>query len=327
MGGSQAGTFAAAATAPSLIIWPMLELLVAVPFLASMAVLGLPHGAIDHWVYFRSQGKRLNFWRVCQFIISYIGIAAVFYLLWYLLPALSALGFLLLTAYHWGEGDWNSETLRGNNVSWRFGVYRGLLPMAVPVILYPEQYIKVLDAAVVATQSGFFLFSFDWMATASFRSVVLGVVVVAYWLQSREVPGVRRLAVENSLLFFWFLLLPPLLSIGIYFIFWHSLRHIKVAAKIIGRPMVNDKGNLLWLKFFQMAAPFSVPALVVVALIVSFSPAGQSDPLVWVAGYLVVLWSLTWPHAILVNIAIRQFLFASSNRSMGVNNFEQQHLN
>ncbi len=287
----------------------------AAPFLASMAVLGLPHGAIDHWVYFRAYKKPMNAAGLAAFIAFYLIIAVVFYLFWYILPAVAALGFLLLTAYHWGEGDWTYEMVRGDRLGWQFGLYRGLLPMAVPLILYPSQYVDVLDAAASATQSGYYLFGFGWMESGVFRLSVLALVLFAFIMQYVQVRGRSRLVVESCLLFLWFLLLPPLFSIGIYFILWHSLRHIRVAARIIGPPMAGQQATVCWLQFFKLAAPFTVPALIAIAVVVSISLEKTDDWLTWIAGYLVILWCLTWPHAILVNLSVKQHLFASSNSS------------
>ena len=63
-------------------------------------LLGIPHGAIDHVLFFKKRKmSQLKFY-------SYIsGISFLFVILWHILPVISLILFLLISAFHFGESQ------------------------------------------------------------------------------------------------------------------------------------------------------------------------------------------------------------------------------
>ena len=110
-------------------------------------------------------------------------------------------------------------------------------------------------------------------------------------------------AAETGLLAAFFSAVPPLLAIGLYFTLWHSLRHV-VRTVLLDDPAVDAlaRGDSLTAvrRYARDAAPNTVGALVVVALVwvtVPQTPAGVEGA---VAAYLVLLAVLTLPHVVVV---------------------------
>ncbi|MGB3543908.1 Brp/Blh family beta-carotene 15,15'-dioxygenase, partial [Rubrivirga sp.] len=137
------GVVVSLALAPLLANAPLWVLVI--PWTLSAVVLGLPHGAADPFVPFRLNDTALRPGPVAVFCVAYLALGAVYLGLWAVLPAAAAIGFLLLTWAHWGQGD--LYALRAMGWDLHLGgrahltlalVVRGALPMAVPLAAFPE---------------------------------------------------------------------------------------------------------------------------------------------------------------------------------------------
>ncbi len=281
------------------------------PLAASLLVFGLPHGAVDHLAPARAAGKRpTSRW--------FAGVVAVYFLLggayvggWVLAPAASAAFFVGLTWFHWGQGDlYALEAFGGSHLGGRAHriatiLVRGGLPMLVPLLRFPERYRAVIDAWVAL-----FGGSADaaWV-TAPEARLALGVgfaaltvgTLLAGWRRDGGEEW-RRDAAETGLLWAFFLLVPPLFAVGVYFCVWHSLRHIARLAGVdpAARAAFAERGPLgALLRTGRDAAPLtavSIAMIAGVALVVGV----DTDPRALTALYLVFIAVLTLPHVAIV---------------------------
>ena len=63
-------------------------------------LLGIPHGAIDHVLFFKKRKmSQLKFYSI------YLGLSFLFVILWHILPVTSLILFLLISAFHFGESQ------------------------------------------------------------------------------------------------------------------------------------------------------------------------------------------------------------------------------
>lgn len=69
---------------------------------ASIFILGIPHGAIDNILM-----KRRTGWSTSRFYLFYIGLILFNVALWFIFPAISLLIFLFVSAYHFGQAQLN----------------------------------------------------------------------------------------------------------------------------------------------------------------------------------------------------------------------------
>ena len=132
-----------------LIADPGVPLVVQVSVIAVLvAVLGLPHGALDP-VAARRVGLWLTRTQLAGFAMAYALTAAAVIAVWILAPLASLVAFLLISAAHFG-GDWNSR----DPFSLRLTVGMGLLsmPALADERAVAELYVTLSgeDAAVVA---------------------------------------------------------------------------------------------------------------------------------------------------------------------------------
>lgn len=288
------------------------------PFLLSVVLFGLPHGAVDHLVPYRL--AEMGLWRSIGVVFVIYGLLGGLYALaWTVDPVVSLAGFILLTWYHWGQGDVyalvgfvRSEYL-GNRIDrWLAIAVRGGLPMLVPLLSHPEEYRRVAVAIVELFDPA----AVDRLATVFDPDVRLaigvGFVAIAAlslalgWVRVRSGAGtieaLRWDAFEVGLLFVYFWLLPPIFAIGLYFALWHAVRHIGRLSSIDERSLsALSAGSIGYptRRFAIDAAPLTAASLAIFAvLFVGVSAGVDLDSLL--AVYLVGIAVLTLPHVAVV---------------------------
>ncbi|WP_435067395.1 Brp/Blh family beta-carotene 15,15'-dioxygenase [Haloplanus sp. C73] len=279
------------------------------PLAASLLLFGLPHGAVDHLAPARAADRPVTRRGMAAVGGGYLLLGGAYALLWVVVPVASAALFVGLTWLHWGQGDLYASDALGDEHLDSAGVragtalVRGGLPMLVPLLRYPAEYREVVDAWVA-------LFGRElhaaWLWTPEVRAglgVAFGVLTVGTLAASyRADGGWRRDAAETGLLWMYFLVVPPLVAVGVYFCVWHSLRHI-------GRLLAIDEGART--AFLDRGVPAALARtgreavpLTVVSLLalggVGVAAGVGAEPRVLVALYLVFIAVLTLPHVAVV---------------------------
>ena len=281
------------------------------PWLLSGVVLGLPHGALDPFVPARLHGAPLRAAPLAAFCALYLGVAAAVVALWGLAPGAATAAFVALTWAHWGQGDvfalralgWDRH-LASTPQLVLAGVVRGALPMAVPFAAQPEataavavDLVAVFDpalrapslAALGAVPAGALAAA---LVALGLAYAVWGGAVVVRARRARRAAA-RTLALdlgEVAALAFFFAVLPPVWSVGVYFCLWHAVRHL---ARL--EPLVAPRAPL---RLAALAAPATLGALALMAAAAWTLRAGA--PGGRLAFYLVCIAGLTVPHTALV---------------------------
>lgn len=277
-------TIVAAATSPP--TW-----LTAAVAIGVIAVLGIPHGAVDHLVVERLDGRsdtaaRRRF--VGRYVLAMAGMALV----WLASPPLALAGFLVLSAHHFGQSDLAHIDLGGRRqlaLQWS----RGAFLVGLPLIAHLPTVSPIVERLGAGDPT-----AWPWLADArwvwcalliSQHAAVLATVAPA--IGDRRV--VRREIVSSVVLAALFLAVDPLLGFAVYFGLWHSLAHLGVLADVVGggdRPVRS---------LARAAAPLTVVSLVGLAAVTATATiAGRTD-LVLPAVFVFVS-MLTVPHAVVV---------------------------
>jgi Brp/Blh family beta-carotene 15,15'-monooxygenase len=306
-----------------------------VPFLASVLVLGLPHGAVDHLATARvgrrdGRGRRggrsgRNDGLDRPFVavgILYLLTGGAYLLAWLLAPAASFALFIALTWFHWGQGDLYvlaalPERTHLCSPAQRVLclLVRGGLPMVVPLLAFPGVYREVartvtglFDPSAIALLDPVFALGTRLALGAGLTVLSLAALALGY---RRADEAARRRAwrldaAETLLLWAFFLTVPPILAVGLYFCLWHSLRHVvRVIALEEGRtPAVGRSVLGGFARFAREATPLTAGALVVFAGLYFLAPVADVPGLI--ALYLVLLAILTLPHVLVVTWMDRQ---------------------
>jgi Brp/Blh family beta-carotene 15,15'-monooxygenase len=286
------------------------------PLVVSVALFGLPHGAIDHLAPTRVQGRRATPRTLAAVGVLYAVVGGVYAAAWFVVPVASFAVFILLTWLHWGQGEVHSlaallgvSHLQTPTQRLLTALSRGTLPMLVPLVAFPDQYRFVAEtlvglftdptlgwATVVFTESG-------RLAVAGLITALFAVTLVLGYLRADERRDWVVDAGEVALLLLFFGTVPPILAVGLYFTCWHSLRHI-------GRLMAIDPGTRQTLtqnrygqalaRFGSDAAPLTAVSVLFLGVLYWLVPVTPGSLSEWVGLYLVLIAALTFPHVLVV---------------------------
>ena len=275
----------------------------------SLAFMGMAHGSLDLHIQqwsrngeFRAKGWNRFFW--------YIFLMLVTSALFFLFPLLTTLGFLILTAVHFGEADrvhaiecFGKSTGIPKSWSW----IRGALVVAIPSILYSQQtwqpfyflsdqqFNPRIDLVVSA-------FGYTLLATTLIIAIIGSIGRDIRWTSF----GVTAFLFESVVCFIWFVNIPPMLAIGGYFLALHSTKHMIRLSHLKQQIFKNSSTIKNILRLHIDALWLGIPAYIVVIFWSFFVNASLVYSLAFASiGFYLIS---TFPHHILVaKIPIREF--------------------
>ncbi|RKD95933.1 Brp/Blh family beta-carotene 15,15'-dioxygenase [Halopiger aswanensis] len=294
-----------------------------VPLALSVVVLGLPHGAVDHLVVPRARGDPVTR-RSLAFVGGlYLLLGSAYAAGWFLAPVAAFVLFILVTLVHWGQGDVYAllAFVGASHLETRASrllalVVRGGLPMLVPLIAFPEQYafvagtlVGLFDPGAAAALEPAFARPVRTAVAIGFGSLVALSLGLGFGRAESDGRGPWLVdAAETVGLIVYFATVPPILAIGLYFCFWHSLRHIlrtMLVDPVAGTALERGAIDTAIRRFARDAAPLTAGGLLVfvaIGLAVPRTPATVPDLL---ALYLVTIAVLTLPHVVVVTLLDR----------------------
>nr|WP_262903485.1 Brp/Blh family beta-carotene 15,15'-dioxygenase [Hymenobacter psoromatis] len=277
-----------------------------------LVVLGLAHGACDQLVLpATGQVRRSQRAYLGRFVLGYLSLAAVAGLGWWYWPGVAVGLFFMLTIWHWGSADAPAQP--GQLLLWlAHSLLRGALLFAVPAWWWP--------AEIQHSVNGLLTFAGAVpLGAAGFTSVAQGLwplvgvghlVLWAYYIKHREFKRAYTDCREVVLLTVLLLTVPPLLALGVYFVFWHSLQHMLRLNRVFGHVALGGHRRA-WATlgqevvfFIRRALPLLVVSLAVPIGLYLLVPA-KLAALDTLLGIVVITAAiLTLPHALLVSIAL-----------------------
>jgi beta-carotene 15,15'-dioxygenase len=325
--------FAAGLTVP-----PWAEYL---PFALSLAVFGLPHGAIDHLAVPRLLGREAGITGAVLAVgLLYLVLGGLYLALWFAAPVAAFALFIAFTWFHWGSGDLyalaafvsdRSEYPAGRGQRVLTLIVRGGLPIFVPLLAFPETYRAVAESAFglfaptgAGTLSWVFEPSFRLLASAAFALFAVGVLAVGYGGTKKSgTQGAWLVDVaETALLALCFALVPPVLAVGLYFCLWHAPRHVARLVLLDGKSADTlEVGRVapVLVRFARDATPLTIAALVLLLGLYLAVPQTGAAPSALLALYLVLISVLTPPHVVVVSFMdVRQGLWRGSRQPSAI---------
>jgi len=284
------------------------------PLVASVVVFGLPHGAID-WVALPRavSGDVTTMWLAVVGAL-YLVLGGAYAAVWFLWPVPATLAFVALTWFHWGQGDVfplralaGADHLDSRGVRAGTLVVRGGLPMLVPLLGHPETYRDVVAAFAApfgGTVGDFAVFDpgVRFALGVAFAALTAGTLAVG-WLVAENRRAWRVDAAETLGLWAFFLLVPPVFAVGVYFCLWHSVRHVARAVELDegSRPALARGDLSVPLgRFAREAAPLTVAALVLLGALAVVVPDRPTTLSGWTGLYLAFVAIVTLPHVAVV---------------------------
>ena len=293
--------------------WPIyLQLL---PLFLSLFIFGMPHGGADHlliWGMLRndSYGRRIIS------LALYALIALIYVIFWNFQPLAAAVFFLVLTVFHWGQGD-RYISVRFHKANYLFRsrmltilhiLSRGSIPILVPGYLSNEIYRNVIESLVNSGSQASYQAQWVSMYPQLFLYVPLGLSLLYISANFMYINGENKRpflidCMESIFLFAWFLFIPALWAIGCYFLLWHSLRH---TLRIL---LIDTKGSRLLIskqyfklnsRWLQLTSLMTMIALIGMCIFYSMSLSLRGIELEWLSKALIGISVLTLPHTVVV---------------------------
>ncbi|MCY2976861.1 MAG: Brp/Blh family beta-carotene 15,15'-dioxygenase [Planctomycetota bacterium] len=211
--------------------WRVLALLAAI----SVAVVGVPHGGLDHWAGRRLLSRRFSdrWWLV--FFISYLSVAVGFAASWIAFPVLTVLVFFIASAWHFGREDHKANLNVGSGrqqikiMQKVFGHVQcmavGGLVIWVPALMRPDEMLWLLRSIIPASGSGgdaqeVVLWT-QWLSLilVPIAAFVITINVLSDPNELKQWVPVATVAIS--------VFTPILLSFTIFFCAWHSIQGLR----------------------------------------------------------------------------------------------------
>ncbi len=232
--------------------------------------IGLPHGALDYHF-----GRRLFGWlpgggSSAVFFIAYLALMGLVVLGWYLFPVITVLGFFALAAWHFGEEEEEHHGSSNRNwLSFLAMVARGGMVIWIPVAFQTESVRQLLltitpvaSEPIVDQIIGMVLLATLPLAALTIVDLIThrparsrddrpatsgGHAGSQIWLHSLRVVSFAAM----------FATVHPLISFGVYFCGWHSIR---------GLVHLQQEFGGSWKRFVLNLAPMSLLAALLFGL-------------------------------------------------------------
>jgi Brp/Blh family beta-carotene 15,15'-monooxygenase len=275
-------------------------------FILLMIVLGIPHGATDHIVFFSKKNTTSKKQSWTYFLKIYLGIMLAYSLAWYILPLVCFIAFLLFSAYHFGQSQLYYFEIKKTKSKW--------LKLVLPILYLSWGNVLLLsilgfnkgETLSILSETPFFeLMQFVLIHFSYFLGVnlaLLSLILTGLILQSK-ISFLKVLQEVGLLALLLFLCWSTSLlwSFAIYFALWHSLQTIEQEIKVFDIHFEKhfDK-KYSWKNYIKDALPFSLISFLGIGMILiglSFFEFNTSN-LLFV--FFVLISILTAPHAWLI---------------------------
>lgn len=254
--------------------------------------MGVPHGAVDHILHNGAENKFSP-----RFLMKYIGTMMLVLVAWLIVPAVSLSIFLVVSAYHFGEGQFSDLKLSQNNWTHLLNLSWGSTILLILFILNHNQLIG-LFGTYTDTEALSVLFNIELLYGLLLLSA-LGIITSTYVIKVNQGISSERIAHEIyvlGLITFTFYVVPLLIAFTLFFCILHSL-------KVLGQEFEHLKETYAdsgLRSFVTMLAPFtliSVGGAIAVVVLIFY----ELIPISILLFSLIAISMITLPHSVVMS--------------------------
>ncbi|PWN07010.1 Brp/Blh family beta-carotene 15,15'-dioxygenase [Rhodohalobacter mucosus] len=262
--------------------------------LASVFLIGIPHGAIDHVMAAELYGLNQSWVEHLKFYASYLLIMLAVGLLWFLAPVAGMALFLVISIYHFGQADMEEFSAeRSGRMAWylaRGCMIIGLIIFSDPAATYPI----MAEAMSVDLEQFSALMPDPQLAVAGIIGAYLLIVAAGVFAGKFDNP--LQLAGDSILLILVLMITGPLIGFALYFALWHSAGHINEM-----RDFFKSRGkNLTVPGFYKKALPFTAVSIAGLGFLAGINHAFGLDEQ-FLSLMFILISVLTLPHMVIVD--------------------------
>lgn len=245
-----------------------------------MLAVGIPHGALD----VATHSSRSNRLHPAYFILAYLLCIALVIGCWLTFPMLTLIGFVLLSAWHFGQADFELWQLKRGSWIW------GLIVLSFILSWHLSATVPILHAMGVGQE-----FTSAWQQHEGLvKTITAGALMLsaflATWLKKMDWLGAVMLIAATA----W---MPLLFGFALYFIGLHSTA---------GWTHLQSKLNRTAKELWWMALPYSAGAWFIFASgIWYWNDQHPADAEATVGAFFALLSSISIPHIIETHFFLR----------------------
>ncbi|MDX1629756.1 MAG: Brp/Blh family beta-carotene 15,15'-dioxygenase [Fulvivirga sp.] len=274
-------------------------------FIITISMVGIPHGAIDHIVYFKK--TNITKGRFFSFYAYYIGLMIFVATCWIYFPVFSFLIFLTVSAYHFGQSQ--IFYIRKCNPIKHFIFFCwGSFVLSTIITLNFTECSEIFSSLQPLKSSQWMVYSIWWWLMIGSGLTLSVFYFILYFNKSLTY---RELIFEIIVLLILITLsyyASAVYTFAIYFGLWHSLRSL-----IIEYKSLNASGRYSAVEFIRAILPFSLLALIF--LLISYYITENYIPgLSAYMLFIIVVSTLTLPHLIVMHDLYDNFNVKLSKR-------------
>lgn len=262
--------------------------------LASVFIIGIPHGAIDHVMAAELYGLNQSWLDHLKFYGSYLLIMMAVGLLWFLAPIAGMALFLVISIYHFGQADMEEFSAdRSGKLIWYLG--RGCMIIGLIIFSDPAATYPIMAEAMSVDLDQFATLMPD-PQTAVMGIIAGYALIIVAGVATRKFDNPLQLSADSILLILVLIITGPLIGFALYFALWHSAGHINEM-----RDFFTSRGkNLSVPDFYKKAMPFTAVSIVGLAFLAGVNRAfGLDDQFLSLMFILISV--LTLPHMVIVD--------------------------
>ncbi len=262
----------------------------------SLAITGIPHGAIDHVIFLKNQeekSKKNNL--IKSFFTPYLIMVGVTFGLWLFIPQTMFCFFLAVAAYHFGQSQLYYISIpKGYHKKTLLYISWGTFILAT-LWLFHWQEQSIIISSVFSWNLQPTGLIYKIVFSAMVASGVISVSILFYFFRS-GILSAKMFAQECAVLMVLvalFYFTSPFIAFAIYFGLWHATRVIITEYYFLK----NEKGEpLSVLSFIKSFLPFSLLSFLGLGLLFWLSKVFQASISPFML-FLIFISALTMPHA------------------------------
>jgi len=258
----------------------------------SILLFGIPHGAIDHIIFFKK--RKLT---KLKFYLVYLGLIVGFVLMWHIAPVLSLILFLLISAFHFGESQF--EDIKITKVLKNTFFFFWGIALLATLIYYNINELANVTAYFDDTLAFEKVYDIKKVTALYYVTNIITIASMILMAVYKQIK-IERLLSEFFLLFLihiTFFLFPFIIGFTLYFVVLHSLKVMQDEIEFFKKD--NPKFSIL--DFLKLLAPYSILSIfftTILLLLSYYSYIPYSIPFL----SIIIISVITLPHAIVMNI-------------------------
>jgi Brp/Blh family beta-carotene 15,15'-monooxygenase len=275
------------------LFWSDLLQQIQYPLLVGLVLLiGLPHGATDFLLFRRLYGPKLSRKQVFRFFLFYMIAVLGYMAVWLLFPTIALVSFLLISAYHFGQSNWQSLPLSAGFKS-GLNVAFGAFTIGGAVLWHWKEGYPIVRQMI----GDFPVWSETIMANIQWLILLLNVVILFGLRLTGQIdrPLLLSEVLKLAALSVMFYFTPLLVGFTLYFTLWHSLSSLLDQLSFFR----HQWPDFTIINYYYQAAPYTFLAIIGL-LGLAFGQSILFPEASLLSLFLILIACVTLPHIILV---------------------------